>query len=106
MSRSRKDKIIYLLSFTKTQNAMKDTIKTPVKRLIYADEKSIRQSEHYQAAANGLKPEIMFVVWRQEYDGEASLEYDDVTYNITRVYSPNAKETELICSRPVNKAVT
>ena len=98
----RKDKIIYLIGFTQSENDISDTIKTPVLRETFAEKKSIRQSEFYQAAATDLKPELTFVVWTLEYNGESALKYEEKTYNIIRTFEPNDKEMELICSGLVN----
>lgn len=102
----RPDSVIYFISFTESKNRARDTIKTPVKRQVFAEKKSIRQSEFYQAATSGLKPELMFVVWKQEYAEESELEFDGKMYTITRAFEKNDNELELICSGLVNKAVT
>jgi len=104
--RSRKDKIINLITFTKTKNELRDSVKTPVRRETMAEKKSIGQSEHYQAAATDLRPEIKFVIWTLEYNNESVLEFEGKMYNIIRTFEPNDKETEVICSGMVNKAVT
>ena len=54
--------VVKLISVTVTENDMGDIIETPVEREVFADKQSIRQSEFYQAAATGLRPELMFVV--------------------------------------------
>jgi SPP1 family predicted phage head-tail adaptor len=102
----RFDSVIFLISNTETKNRVRDTIRTPVKRETYAEKQSIRQSEFYQAATSGLKPEITFVIWALEYNGEVELEYNGKNYVIIRTFDKNDKELELICSGIVNKAAT
>lgn len=98
----RFDKEIYLIGFTNADNEMGDPIKIPVKRQVFAEKNSVRQSEFYQAAATGLKPELTFVIWRLEYNGESALEYEGKTYTIIRSFEKNDKEMELICDGLVN----
>lgn len=94
--------VIELISITCTENDIGDTVETPNGREVYANKKSIRQNEFYQAAATGFKPELMFEVRTVEYEGERKLEYDSKQYNIIRSYDKNGEITELICSGVVN----
>ena len=96
--------VIKLISVTVTENDMGDIIETPVEREVYADKQSIRQSEFYQAAATGLRPELMFVVTSIEYEGEQKLKYNDKEYTIIRTYDKDDELTELICQGVVNNA--
>ena len=69
--------VVKLISVTVTENDMGDIIETPVERQVFADKQSVRQSEFYQAAATGLRPELMFVVRSVDYNGEQKLKYYD-----------------------------
>lgn len=83
------------------KNDMGDPIELTVKREVFADKKSIRQNEFYQAASTGLRPELMFVIRTIEYEQEPKLEYpigSDKLYNIIRTYDKDGEFTELICS--------
>lgn len=93
--------VIKLLSITKVRNAAGDLIPKTVPREIYADKKSVRQSEVYQAAALDLKPEIVFEVWEFEYQDEEELEFEEKKYKIIRTYSPPKKRDhlELVCEK-------
>lgn len=95
--------VINLISITPTENDIGDTIDTETLRQVFANKKSIKQSEFYQAAATGLKPEIMFEVRTDEYQDEKRLSYNNKEYNIIRTYDKNGELTELICSGIVNK---
>jgi SPP1 family predicted phage head-tail adaptor len=90
--------VIDLISITNSENAIGDTIETETPRQVFANKKSIRQSEFYQAAMTDLRPELMFEVRTIEYEGEPKLKYNGKTYNIIRSYSKNGEITELICS--------
>lgn len=75
-----------------------DPIDTESERTVFANKKSIRQSEFYQAMATGLKPVIMFEIRTIDYDNEEILEFDSVRYKIEREYSKNDEISEIICS--------
>lgn len=94
----RFDKVIYLLSSSNSENDIGDTINTPKRRKMYARKKSVRQSEFYQAASTGLKPEITFVIWNFGYEGESELEFEGKKYRIIRTFEKDDKELELICT--------
>lgn len=96
------DSIGYLVSEVKTENDIGDTIITPTERMVYVDEKSIRQSEFYQAQATGLRPELMFEMRRSEYQKEPKFKYDGTTYDIIRTYKKNRDFIEIICQGIVN----
>lgn len=95
--------VVKLISVTVTENDMGDIIETPVEREVFADKQSIRQSEFYQAAATGLRPELMFVVRSIDYEGEPKLKYNGKTYTIIRTYDKDGELTELICQGVVNR---
>lgn len=89
-----------LITTVQTQNSFGEYVDgTLSKRTVFANKKSIRQSEFYQAHAQGIRPEVMFVVRSIDYDNETRLEYNSQVYFIVRTYSKNDEIVELICSR-------
>lgn len=94
--------VIGLISVTTIENDMGDMIDVETKREVFADKKSVRQNEFYQAQATGLRPELMFVVRTIEYGQEPKLEFDSKMYNIIRVYDKDGELTELVCQGLVN----
>ncbi len=68
------------------------------RRLIYCNKKSVRQSEFYQAQAQGFKPELMFEIRTEEYRGEGYFDYNKKRYRILRTYDKSGEITELVCS--------
>lgn len=99
--------VITLVSMTDSANDMGDPIKILVKRAnIFAEKKSIKQSEFYQAMAQGLKPELTFIIRTIEYENEPMLEYNSKTYTIIRTYEKEDEFIELICQGGVNNATT
>lgn len=73
--------------------------------MAYANKKSVRQSEFYQADANGLKPEKMFEVRTGEYNDEDYLRHSEKDYHIIRTFE-KGDTTEIICEGWVNNATT
>jgi SPP1 family predicted phage head-tail adaptor len=98
--------VISLVGQTSSDNGMGDTVYTPYKREVFANKKSVRQSEFYQAQANGLKPELMFEIRYIEYQDEQSIEYNGKPYTIIRQFSKNEEVVELICEGVVNRGTT
>ncbi|WP_425453320.1 phage head closure protein [Cohnella lupini] len=86
-----------MISYTDGISEMRDPIRVPVKRAVFADEKSVRQSESYQAAAVGLKAEVMFVIWPNEYEGETDLEFNGKLYSVIRTFKRDVRDLEIIC---------
>ena len=87
-----------------TDPATKEPTETIVKTEVFAEEKSVWQREFYAAAAFDLRPEIIFVVWLEEYSGEMQIEVgegdDKKEYQLIRSFKPNNAEIELYCSGP------
>lgn len=91
---------INLISATNTVNEGGDTIQTETQRQVFANKKSIKQSEFYQAFTLGLKPECNFEIYSFEYGGERKLIYDGNPYNIIRTFE-KGDFIELICEAVV-----
>ena len=96
--------VISLITVTTTENELGDTIEVSTERQVFADKQSVRQSEFYQAAATGLRPELMFAVRTIEYNGETKLKYNGKEYSIIRTYNKDGELTELVCQGVVNRA--
>ena len=67
---------------------------------VFANRKSVRQSEFYSAANVGLRPELMFEVRSAEYLNHEKLRYNSVEYSIVRVYD-KGETTELVVAAAV-----
>ena len=63
-------------------------------REVYANRKSIRQSEFYQAGNIGLKPELMFEVHSFEFNNDEKVKFEGQEYSIIRAYD-RGEVTEL-----------
>jgi SPP1 family predicted phage head-tail adaptor len=89
--------VVDLVSVTVSTNAIGDPVETETFREVYANKKSIRQSEHYQALATGLRPDLMFEVRAIEYTDEPRLRFNSKTYDIIRSFTKNDEIIELVC---------
>ncbi len=96
--------VIELITITETVNYLVNIIKTASYRLVFANRKSIRQSEFYQAQATGLRPELMFEIKSIEYEGEGSLRFSNKDYSIIRTYD-RGENIELICQGVTNNGI-
>ena len=98
---------IYLIS-NETTGDSTDDIGDPVegeeKRKVMAKELSIGQTEHYQAAALGMKPEIKLEIRGFEYNDESKLIYKSKEYDIKRAYENKKGKVELTCYRDINRS--
>ena len=61
--------------------------------------KSIGRNEFYNAAMNGLKPSIIFVIHGYEYEGEQEVEFEGEIYKVIRTYATGFEEIELTCEK-------
>lgn len=103
--------VIKLVSEQSKIDEAGDTVKTFKERTVFADLRSIGQTEFYQAQASRLKPEIKFVLPDYlEYKGEKMLKYqafdsdEELEYTVIRTYR-NGNELEMVCERGVDKNV-
>lgn len=71
---------------------------------VYADKKSVRQSEFYAGRNAGLKPEMTLVVRSIEFDNHEKAQVDGKVYDITRVYD-KGEYTELTLTAPTGGEV-
>ncbi|MGD7051424.1 phage head closure protein [Sutcliffiella horikoshii] len=65
---------------------------------------SIGTNEFYVASAQGLKPEVKFIIHAFEYKGEGHVEFEDVKYSVIRTYRKDSDEIELTCQRVIGNA--
>jgi len=93
--------VVELLSIQRVDDGGGGYTETEISRQVFANRKSIRQSEFYQAHMAGIQPEIMFEVRFTDYADESKLRYNDRRYNIIRTYTKNEEIIELVCQREV-----
>lgn len=102
------NEVITLRTMVKVKNAYGDILEAPVDREVYARLQSIGQSEFYQAAASGFKPEVKFILADfLDYENEKYVLYqaygtdEPETYSVIRTYR-SGNQLELTCARGVD----
>lgn len=91
------NEVIYFLTTQSTTNEVGDPIETQEKAMRFAKVKSIGQSEFYQAQAQGLKPEIKFVLADYlDYDNQEEVIYNGFRYKVLRTFR-TGNEIEIVC---------
>jgi len=92
---------IKLISISVTDDDIGNQIPSETSTEVWAEITGIRSSEFYNAALAGLKPEITFVIWANEYAGQSKIEYNSVKYKLIRAYNNPAKSEmiELVCEK-------
>ncbi|NLM67495.1 MAG: phage head closure protein [Enterococcus sp.] len=66
-------------------------------RSVYAREKSISQSEFFQAAQSDIQAATCFIIRSCDYNGEEFIEYNSKTYHIYRIFNVKNEMVELWC---------
>lgn len=66
-------------------------------REVYCDVRSITRAEWYDAGRQGFKPDISFVMFAPDYQGEDEVEYNSRKYSIYRTYLAQNEALELYC---------
>ena len=86
------NEVITLRSYTETTDDYGITNRTNKDREVFAQLRSIGQSEFYQAQADGLKPELKFILADYLDDqGEKEVLYDGKRYSVLRTYRDGHK---------------
>ena len=86
---------------TVTEDAIGNQVQTETTTEVWAEETGVRQSEFYNAAVTGLKPEKTFIIWANEYNGQTKIETGGTKYKLIRAYTNPSKSEmiELVCER-------
>ena len=84
-----------------TQDAALNEVKTYTGRTIYVRKvRSVGQNEFYQAAAQGMKPAVVLVIFFADYNGEKVVGWQGTVYTVTRTYQrPDSDDLELTLER-------
>ena len=83
----------------KEKDEFDDPIMKPkLSDVVFAEIKSIGQTEFYQAQTTDKKPEIKFKVTDyMDYQGQRYLIHENVRYTILRTYRTEENELEITC---------
>jgi SPP1 family predicted phage head-tail adaptor len=91
--------VIELIELITVPDGVGGYTETEIVRTVFADKKSIRSTEFYQAHAVGLKPELNLIIRQIEYNGESRVRWNDKVYDVLRTYSKNDELIELTCAK-------
>ncbi len=89
---------VKLLAIVETYNEYGELVESYEEREVFANRKSVRQTEFYQALTSGMRAEIMFEVRAIDYDGEIRVKCGDTIYNVIRTFERSGEIIELVCS--------
>ena len=88
--------VLTLISETFTQNADGVEIPTESERTIFLRScNSVTRSEFFEGGRNGLKPDLVFVVFFNDYQGEKICKYKGKRYSIYRTFLDKSDNLEL-----------
>lgn len=65
---------------------------------VYCAHLSVEGKEYYEAAQQGLRPEMILAIHTEEYDGQEYVDFDGKRYAIYRRYDRADGLTELYCT--------
>ena len=92
------NEVIYLLATQSDVNEVGDQIEKQEKAMRFAKIKSIGKNEFYQAQAQGLKPEIKFILPDYlDYNNQEELIYNNFRYKVLRTFRTDKNELEIVC---------
>lgn len=75
--------------------------------VVFAEIKSIGQTEFYQAQTIDKKPEIKFIITDyMDYSQQRYLIHENIRYTILRTYRTDSNELEITCYGGVRDATT
>lgn len=93
------DEIIKLIAVKYTKDEYGIQKKTETEREVFGRIRSITRQEYFDAGRNGLNPELSFIVFFADYEGETILEYQGKRYLIYRTYRTPSDDMELYVER-------
>lgn len=81
-----KDAFITLIKETYTKDAKGVSQRTETSREIMCRQRSVTQNEFFGGGRSGLNPEMMFLVFGGDYEGERKCEYEGKKYAVYRTF--------------------
>ena len=97
--------VLYLLEEVETFDKLNRPHTSFKENKVYANKKSVKRTEFYQAQAAGFKPEKCFEIRTIEFDEDkfTHAKYNDVIYKILRSYEVDSEKTEITLTGLSNK---
>lgn len=88
--------VIELVSKTYEKDELQQEIETVTKRMVFANKRSVSQSEFFSAGQTNIKSSQCFVIRLSEYNNELNLIYNNKNYSIYRIFEIG-ENVELYC---------
>lgn len=92
---------IYLQTIAYTVDSIGQRKAVITETPVFALVESVGMNEFFQAGEQGLKPDLRFVVWLTEYEGQENLRYDSDVYSVYRTYRRKDGRIELYTQKRV-----
>ncbi|MEK5081150.1 phage head-tail adapter protein [Solibacillus sp. FSL W7-1436] len=86
--------VIQLVGYSIELDEMMQEVKTPYERQVFANKRSVSQTEFFNGGQGGLKPQYQFEIRLSEFNGESELVHEGKTYSVYRTYE-NGENIEL-----------
>jgi len=67
-------------------------------RTVFCEQRSVPQSEFFSAGQSGIKPEQVLIVHSLDYRRENKVLFNEIAYDIYRIYQRTDEKTELYCT--------
>lgn len=93
------DDVLILISESFKGDAIGQQNPVEIRREVFCRVGGISRREFFDAGHNGLKPELMFCVFFDDYCGEKTVEYNGDRYTVYRTYRADPETVELYCER-------
>lgn len=94
-----RNSVVTLISKTYAKDANGVRRATETSRQVYCDVTSVRAQEHFEGSRSGLNPELRFVMFAYDYQGETIVEYEGDRFAVYRTYRAKNDTIELYTER-------
>lgn len=88
--------VIELVGYAVTLDELMQEVKTPIKKQVFANKRSVSQTEFFNGGQGGMRPQYQFEIRLSEYGDESELIFNGKTYSIYRTYE-KGENIELYC---------
>lgn len=83
------DTVITLITETYANDDSGVPRKTETAADVFAKKRSVSRSEFFEGGRNGLNPEYEFDVFKGDYNGQRTIEFEGKRYGVYRTYEPD-----------------
>jgi len=88
--------VIKLVSVEIAKDELRQEIQSKTEREVFANKRSVSQSEFFNAGLGGMKAQYAFDIRLVDYEGENSLIFNEREYSIYRTFE-KGENIELYC---------